>query len=83
MQVRFSTPPYIIIEHMLEIIIRYNLSNLLIQTKKNQTHLRANWKAFQDNMLIIYYSFTITAQIYEGIAFKMSFRCNTVKFKNL
>ena len=51
--------------------------------KKAQTHLRVNWKAFQDNMLIIYYSFTITAQIYEGVACKMSFRYNMVKFKNL
>ena len=78
MQVRFTTPPYIIIVHMLEIIICYNLFNLLIGTKKKkkkerkktQTHWRANWKAFQDNMLIIYYSFTITAHIYEGVACK-------------
>ena len=36
MQVRFTTPPYIIIVHMLEIIICYNLSNLLIGTKKKK-----------------------------------------------
>ena len=36
LQVRFTTPPYIIRVHMLEIIICYNLSNLLIGTKKKK-----------------------------------------------
>ena len=40
LQVRFTTPPYIIRVHMLEIIICYNLSNLLIGTKKKKNKER-------------------------------------------
>lgn len=50
---------------------------------KKKARWRANWKSFQDNMFITYYSFTIaiTAQIYEYGACKMPFGYNMVKFK--
>lgn len=59
MQVRFSTLPYIIIEHMLEIIIRYNLSNLLIWTKKTK-HI---WELIEKHFRTICLLFIIHLQL--------------------
>lgn len=59
MQVRFTTPPYIIIVHMLEIIICYNLSNLLIWTEKP----KCIWELIEKHFRTICLLFIIHLQL--------------------